>query len=54
MPVDYSGRLAVALVGLLMYVLASNAKVVEVGRILFFCGVLVAVWLSGAKTLRIG
>lgn len=32
--------LAVALIGLLMYILASNAKVVEIGRIAFGCGLL--------------
>lgn len=31
----------VLLVGLLMYVLASKDKLVEIGRIMFFCGLFV-------------
>lgn len=30
--------LLVALIGLLMYAFAANGKLVEIGRILFFCG----------------
>lgn len=30
----------VALIGLLLYVLSTNVKVQELGRILFFCGTL--------------
>jgi Na+/phosphate symporter len=32
--------LLIAVVGLLMYVLASNPKVQEIGRIMLFCGLL--------------
>ena len=32
--------LLVALIGLLMYVLSANAKVGEIGRIMFFAGLL--------------
>jgi len=32
--------LLVSLIGLLMYVLASNPKVVEIGRIMFWTGLL--------------
>lgn len=32
--------LLIALVGLLMYALATNSKVIEIGRIMFFCGLL--------------
>jgi len=32
--------LLVALVGVLMYALCSNAKLAEIGRIAFFCGLL--------------
>jgi hypothetical protein len=32
--------LLVAIVGVLMYGLATNAKVVRIGEILFFCGLL--------------
>lgn len=35
--------------GLLLYLLASNAKAVEIGRIAIFVGLFVTVWLlSGA------
>lgn len=46
---------AVALVGLLIYVLTnsqSNPKLVEVGRILFFVGVLWFVYTSAARVVR--
>jgi hypothetical protein len=43
-------QLLVALVGLLMYVLATNPKVVEMGRILFACGVL-SFLLEGSSKL---
>jgi hypothetical protein len=33
-------QLLVAVIGLLMYVLASNPKVVEIGRIMFWTGLL--------------
>lgn len=33
--------LIIAIVGLLLWALASNPKVAEAGRIMFFCGVLV-------------
>jgi hypothetical protein len=33
-------QLLVALIGLLMFVLSANPKLVRVGEILFFCGVL--------------
>lgn len=34
----------VALAGLLMFVLASNPKLVRIGEILLFVGLLVALW----------
>jgi Na+/phosphate symporter len=40
----------VAIVGALLYALSSNAKVAEMGRILFFVGALAAVLAAGAKT----
>lgn len=44
----------VCIVGLLMYVLASNPKVAELGRIMFFCGLLVALFAMGnAGAVRI-
>jgi hypothetical protein len=42
--------LLVAIIGLLMYVLAANPKVVEIGRILFWTGTL-AFLLGGAGHL---
>jgi hypothetical protein len=36
--------LLVALVGLLMYALATNAKLVRIGEVLFFCGALVTLF----------
>lgn len=33
--------LIIALVGLVLYALASNAKAAEIGRIMFFCGLFV-------------
>ena len=40
--------LLVALVGLVVFILAANTKVQELGRILFFCGVL-AFLLNGVQ-----
>ncbi len=40
--------------GLLIYVLASNGKVSELGRIMFFCGLLVAVWEFAGRTAVFG
>lgn len=42
--------LLVALVGLLMYVLSANPKLSEIGRIMFFAGML-AFLLNGAEPL---
>lgn len=41
----------VAIVGLLMYVLSTNGKVAEIGRIMFFCGLLA--FLLTARNLGI-
>ncbi len=40
--------LLVALVGLLMYILAKEAKVVEIGRIMFWTGLLAFLMSGGA------
>ena len=45
--------LLIAVVGLLMYVLASNPKVSEIGRIMFSCGLLATCFLLGGKPMRI-
>lgn len=44
--------LVVALLGLLVYLLASNPKVQEIGRIIFFCGLFWLVFLFAGHTLR--
>ena len=46
--------LLVLIAGLLMWVLASNAKVAEAGRIMFFCGCFVLTWHFAGDTIRIG
>lgn len=42
-----------AVVGILVYALASNAKLVEVGRALMWCGLLITIWVLAGKTVRI-
>ncbi len=44
----------VLIIGLLMWVLSSNPKVSEAGKILFAIGALVLTWQLGGETLRIG
>jgi Na+/phosphate symporter len=41
------------LVGVLMYALAGNPKVAEIGRILFACGTLALALAIGGKGLRL-
>jgi len=43
----------IALAGLLMYILAANAKVQELGRILFFCGMLAVTMQLAGKSFRL-
>jgi hypothetical protein len=43
--------LAVALVGVLMYALSANGKLVEIGRIMFWTGLLAFLLQFGPKTL---
>lgn len=45
--------LLVALVGLLMWVLSNNPKVSEIGKVMFFCGLLVTCLVLGGKTVKI-
>jgi hypothetical protein len=45
--------LLVAVVGLLVYALAANPKVAEIGRIAFFDGLLVFLLRFGAEVLRL-
>lgn len=43
------------ILGLLLYFLPLNPKIQEVGRILFFCGILATLFLfGGSGGLRIG
>lgn len=44
----------VALAGLLLYLMAAREKIVEIGRIIFFVGVLWMVYTLATKTVRIG
>lgn len=44
----------VTLIGLVMYVLAGNPKLAEIGRILFAFGLLVTLWqFSGGHSLKV-
>jgi len=45
--------LLVAIIGLVTYALASNAKVTEVGRLLFFAGLLVTLWSLQGHTVKL-
>lgn len=44
----------IMIVGLLLWVLASNPKVSEAGRIMFFCGLLVTTFEFGRETVHFG
>lgn len=46
--------LLVALIGLLMFALAANPKVQEIGRIMLFCGLLVTLLHSGGVISVLG
>jgi Na+/phosphate symporter len=46
--------LVVALVGALVYFIASNTKVVEIGRLTFFVGLFWLVYSLVGKTLHLG
>jgi hypothetical protein len=46
--------LLVAIIGLLMYLLSSNAKVAEVGRLMFACGLLAWLFSTSRASVRIG
>jgi hypothetical protein len=43
--------LLVAIVGVLMYALSTNGKIVEIGRICFFCGLLAFLIVAGGHAL---
>jgi hypothetical protein len=46
--------LAIMVAGLLLWLLASNPKASEAGRLLFFSGAFVLTWTLAGSTLRIG
>lgn len=46
--------LLVAVVGLLVYILASHAKTTELGRIAFFVGLFWTVYTLAGKLIHIG
>lgn len=46
--------LVILIAGLLIYVLASNAKVVEIGRLTFFVGIFWLTYALVSKTIHIG
>ena len=45
--------LIACVIGLLIYVLAANAKVIEVGRALFWCGLLVTLFTVASKVVKV-
>ncbi len=45
--------LVVAIIGVLMYALCSNAKLAEIGRLLFFAGLLVCLFVAAKHTLKL-
>ncbi len=46
--------LLVAVTGALIYALAANPKLSEMGRLAFACGVLALMFALAGKTLRLG
>ncbi len=42
----------VAIIGLLMFALSSNSKVAEIGKIMFWTGLLVTLFVSSGKTVK--
>lgn len=45
--------LLIALVGLLMFVLCTNPKLVEIGKIMFFCGLLAFLLGSAGELIKL-
>jgi Na+/phosphate symporter len=43
-----------AIIGLLVYMLASNPKTVELGRLTFFAGLLALAFVLSGHTVRVG
>jgi hypothetical protein len=46
--------LAIAIAGLLVWLLATNPKASEAGRLLFFSGAFVLTWTLANQTFRLG
>lgn len=46
--------LAIAIIGMLIYALAANPKVSEIGRLMFFCGLLVLAFALAKTVVHIG
>lgn len=44
----------IAVLGLLLYILATNPKVQEIGRIMFACGMLVLTWILSNHVYHLG
>jgi len=42
-----------AVVGVLLYALSSNPKIVEIGRLMFACGLLVSLYAVAGHTTRL-
>lgn len=45
--------LLVLILGALVYALSGNAKVAEMGRLAFFTGLFVLVWVAARETVRL-
>ena len=45
--------LAFSVAGLLLYIASNNAKVAEAGRIMFACGLLVALYVLATHIVRL-
>lgn len=45
--------LLVAVVGILAYALSNNAKIAELGRLLFFAGILVTLLVLAEKVVKV-
>ena len=43
----------IALIGVLLYFISTNGKVQEVGRIMFFCGLLVLCFTLAHEVVRL-
>lgn len=43
----------IALAGLLVYLLSANPKAQELGRIMFFCGLLVTTFALGGHAVKV-